>query len=517
MEALNLTEDELDALIERAESGRLADGDVDTIKAMINAVKVLSRAVSDKASSIKKLLAMVFGPKTEKKDKVLKNRPPGTRNQDKSTTIKGHGRRAADDFTGAGRQSVTHGDLKHKDTCPECLKGIIYRLKKPGRVICFTGQVPVTATVYELEKLRCNLCGMVFTAKAPEDRTGRDYDASALAMIAILKYGCGFPWSRLEKLQESFGIPLPATTQWDKSETAADLIYPVFRELAYQAAQGEVFHNDDTTMKILSLMKENKDRTAGERTGIFTTGIISRFDDGRQIALFYTGRNHAGENISNLYRKRDAGRPAPLQMCDALSRNISEAFKAILCNCLTHARRNFVDEIDNFPDEAAYVIEMLAEVYCIDARTKEQKMSPDQRIVYHKKHSGPLMTELEAWLNRQTDENLVEPNSGLGKAITYMKNHWAKLTRFLEIPGAPLDNNICEQSLKRCIQHRKNSLFYRTEHGAFIGDMFMSLIHTCRLMRINPLDYLVTLIQNSSALFKDPSKWLPWNYKDNAL
>ena len=193
--------------------------------------------------------------------------------------------------------------------------------------------------------------------------------------------------------------------------------------MLFRSAQGEVFHNDDTTMKILSLMKENKDRTADERTGMFTTGIISRFDDGRQIALFYTGRNHAGENISDIYRKRDAGRPAPLQMCDALSRNISEAFKAILCNCLTHARRNFVDEIDNFPDEAAYVIEVLAEVYGIDARTKEQKMSPDQRIVYHKKHSGPLMTELEAWLNRQTDENLVEPNSGLGKAITYMKNH----------------------------------------------------------------------------------------------
>lgn len=517
MEALNLTEDELDALIERAEAGCLNDGDAEIIKAMVNAVKVLSRAVSDKASSIKKLLAMVFGPKTEKKDKVLKDRPPRTPNKDKSTTRKGHGRRPADDFTGAARQTIPHEGLTHKDACPECLQGIVYRLKKPGRVICFTGQVPVNATVYELEKLRCNLCGMVFTAKAPEGKTGRDYDASALAMIAILKYGYGFPWARLEKLQESFGIPLAATTQWDKSEAAADLIYPVFRELAYQAAQGEVLHNDDTTMKVLSLMKENKDRTTDERTGIFTTGIISRVGEDKQIALFYTGRNHAGENISGLYRKRDAGRPLPLQMCDALSRNNSEEFKAILCNCLTHARRNFVDEIDNFPDETAHVIEVLAEVYGIDAKAKEQKMAPDQRLGYHKKHSGPLMTELKSWLNRQTEENLVEPNSGLGKAITYMKNHWAKLTRFLEIPGAPLDNNICERSLKRCIQHRKNSLFYRTEHGAFIGDMFMSLIHTCSLMRINPLDYLIALLENSSALFKDPSKWLPWNYKKNAL
>ncbi len=96
-----------------------------------------------------------------------------------------------------------------------------------------------------------------------------------------------------------------------------------------------------------------------------------------------------------------------------------------------------------------------------------------------------------------------------------MNNHWPELTRFLDVPGAPLDNNICERSLKRCIQHRKNSLFYKTEHGAYIGDMFMSLIHTCNLMRVNPFDYLVTLIKNSSALFKDPSKWMPWNYKTN--
>jgi transposase len=137
---------------------------------------------------------------------------------------------------------------------------------------------------------------------------------------------------------------------------------------------------------------------------------------------------------------------------------------------------------------------------------KKKKMTPDQRLDSHGEHSGPLMADLRSWMDRQIDENLVEPNSGLGKAIAYMDNHWAKLTRFLEVPGAPLDNNICERSLKRCIQHRKNSLFYKTEHGAYIGDMFMSLIHTCNLMGVNPFDYLITLIENSSALSKDPSK-----------
>jgi len=515
METVRLTSEELDALVERAESGNLWKGDADIIRTMANAVKVLSQAVNDKAVSIKKLLAMVFGPKTEKKKNVLKARILETRNKDKTTAPKGHGRRTADAYTGAVRKTVPHEALKHKDPCPLCPKGIVYRLKKPGQVICFTGQVPINATVYELEKLRCNLCGMVFTANAPDHKTGRDYDASAMAMIAILRYGYGFPWNRLEKLQESFGIPLAAATQWDKTEAAADIIYPVFLELVHQAAQGYIFHNDDTTMKILSLMQENKDRTTGERTGIFTTGIISKIDN-RQIALFYTGRNHAGENIIDLYKKRQSHRLPPIQMCDALSRNTTDEFKGILCNCLTHARRNFVGEIENFPEETAHVIEVIAEVYHIDSRTKKQKMTPDQRLACHKEHSKPLMTGLKSWLDRQMAGHLVEPNSGLGKAIAYMLKHWEKLTQFLKVPGAPLDNNICEQSLKRCIQHRKNSLFYRTEHGAFIGDMFMSLIHTCILLGVNPLDYLVTLQKNASALFKDPSKWMPWNYKTNA-
>ena len=111
----------------------------------------------------------------------------------------------------------------------------------------------------------------------------------------------------------------------------------------------------------------------------------------------------------------------------------------------------------------------------------------------------------------------MESNSGLGNAIAYMLKHWPKLTQFLKVTGTPLDNNACERILKHSIQYRKNSLFYRTKHGAFVGDMFMSLILTCSLNRVNPMDYLITLLENSSALFEDPSRWMPWNYKLNAV
>jgi len=204
----------------------------------------------------------------------------------------------------------------------------------------------------------------------------------------------------------------------------------------------------------------------------------------------------------------------PIQMCDALSRNFSGDFNTLLANCLAHGRRNFVDIAWNFPEPCKHVLEELKKVYKNDAFAKQQNLSPDERLQYHKKNSKPVMDKLNTWFESQFEDKKVEPNSGFGKAIKYMQKHWEKLTLFLREPGAPLDNNLCEQALKRAILHRKNSLFYKTKHGAYIGDLFMSLIHTCVLCKVNPFDYLTELQKHSSLLFKHPGQWLPWNYKN---
>jgi hypothetical protein len=331
-------------------------------------------------------------------------------------------------------------------------------------------------------------------------------------MIALLKYGSGMPFYRLEQLQGSCGVPLPASTQWEIAEQMADQIYPVYPELIRQAAQGDVIHNDDTTMKILALMQQNDLQDQSERKGIFTTGILSIVND-HKVALFFTGRKHAGENLADLLQQRHSGLSPPIQMCDALSRNTSDAFKSILANCLAHGRRKFVEVALNFPEQCRYVIETLAEVYKNDQIAKDQNMTADQRLHFHQNESGPLMKKLETWLNDQLDQNKVEPNSGLGQAISYMLNHWKPLTLFLRVPKAPLDNNICERALKKAILHRKNALFYKTENGARVGDLFMSLIYTCNLAGANPFDYLTKLQKHSSELADHPEKWLPWNYK----
>jgi hypothetical protein len=535
---IELTQKQLDALLMRVKANALEPGDYETIKAIIDTLLFFEQAYEEKKTSIKRLLRMIFGARTEKKkdipganddSKVAGDNPDDSCKQDDigdnqagccneedkkdgpKNKAKGHGRNGADSYTAADRIFIPCTKPKHGDPCPLC-PGKVYKMKIPGVVVKIVGRAPVTAKIWEYEKLRCNLCGKIFEPDLPKEAiaaTDNKYDETARSMIALLKYGFGFPFYRQEKLQASLGIPLASSTQWDKAEQGADLIYPAFEEIKRQAAQGDIIHNDDTAAKILELMK---DQDKSSPKGMFTTGILS-IKAGRKIAVFFTGQKHAGENFADLLKKRDLNRGPPIQMCDALSRNFSETDKVILTHCNVHARRNFVDVVENFPQDCRYVLEVYEQIYKNDDITKKQQMSPHERLRFHQDHSGPVMEKFYDWLNEQFDAKRVEPNSSLGQAITYMQNHWVKLTRFLHVPGAPLDNNILEQALKRVILHRKNSMFYKTLHGAYIGDMYMSLIHTCVLNGINPFDYLTQLQKHSSSVFKNPGQWMPWNYQ----
>jgi len=338
------------------------------------------------------------------------------------------------------------------------------------------------------------------------------YDETAAAMIAQLKYGAGTPFNRLEQLESQLGIPLPAATQWEIVEEEAQVVKPARDELIRQAAQGTVVHNDDTGMRVLMLKRDPSD----ERTGVFTSGIVSVGED-RKIALYFTGSRHAGENLAEVLKQRSAELPSPIQMCDALSRNVPKlpaGVEILLANCLAHGRRQFVDVAENFPNECRYVLEMLGQVYLHDAEARERSLTPEDRLRLHQGHSRPVMDKLHAWLEAQLAERRTEPNSGLGQAIGYLLRHWKPLTLFLRQAGAPLDNNIVERSLKRAVLHRKNALFYRTLNGAQVGDLFMSLIHTCQLCGANSFDYLVELQHHAQELAARPSEWMPWNYRE---
>jgi transposase len=531
---IDLDMDRLESLLGRAERA-LNEEDYETIKAVVESYAYIAELVGEKNITIQRLRKMLFGARTEKTATVVgKGKDSETlssgaaavpaevplQDEDESHTPRaGHGRNGAEAYRGAEKIEVPHGSLQPGDSCPECQRGTVYQTARPGVLVRIVGQAPVQAKVYQLQKLRCNLCGKVFTAQPPEEAGAEKYDATAGSMISLLKYGSGMPFNRLEGLQGYLGLPLPASTQWDLVHALAEKVEPVYEELIRQAAQGEVLHNDDTTIRILELMGQRAKQKAlaegstPERTGLFTSGIVST-REGRRIGLFFSGRKHAGENLADVLAQRAADLGAPIQMCDALSRNLPGELETIVANCLAHGRRQFVDVAECFPAECRQVLESLAVIYRNDALARKQNLSPEARLHFHQAESGATMQELHVWLTRQFDQRLVERNSSLGGAIAYMLKHWQELTLFLRKPGAPLDNNICERVLKKAILHRKNALFYKTCHGAHVGDVFMSLIFTCEFCEANPFDYLAELDRHADCTAANPQEWLPWNYQE---
>ena len=511
--------EEVTALLARARSGALGEEDILLIEQLRDTLALLTQEIERQDASIQKLRRWLGGFKTEKTKQVLDGSPARARKRKKAKR-KGHGRNGAAAYTGAPRVAVPHALLHHGDHCPHCQDGKVYREKKPAVLVRIKGLAPLSGKVFECEQLRCNLCGEVFTAKAPEDAGEQKYDETATAMIAELKYDAGLPFNRVEKLQDASGIPLPTATQWDLVKQGADKCAPAHEELIRQAAQGELLHNDDTGMRVLELTRETRQevlaaagsKDADERTGTFTSGIVS-VGGGHKIALFFTGPKHAGENLADVLAQRPSELPAPIQMCDCSTKNTNGDFKSILAACLSHARRKYVEVAPRFPDECRFMLETLGDVYQIDAIARATEMTPWERLRFHQQMSGPLIAAIEYWMRCQLDEHRIEPNSNLGEAIRYMQNHWSKLTLFLRVRGAPLDNNICERALKKAILHRKNALFYKSLGGARVGDIFMSLVHTAHLNGEKPLDYLVALLRNHEAVAQHPAEWMPWNFR----
>jgi transposase len=515
---VDLKLDELPGLLERTKEA-LSPEDHATLKAMTETLTFVARELFAKTTTLERLRHLLFESRTEKTSSVLGDRASGEaaeRKQGAKEKRPGHGRNGAAAYTGAEKVKVTHPSLHHGDACPGCEKGRVYPLPEPATLVRITAMAPLGATVYERDRWRCNLCGDVFTAPSPDEVGDDKYDEKATSMVGLLKYGTGLPFNRIEKLQEGMGIPLPAATQWELVRDGAKLLAPAHEELIRKAAHGEVVHNDDTTMKVLELTAEQRaaaaaDEDTDERTGVFTSGIVATAE-GYRIALFITGAQHAGENLSDVLARRDAELPPPIQMCDALSANTAGELDTILAHCMAHGRRKFVEVADNFPAECRRVLETLREVYKNDAVAKQREMPAAERLLFHQAESRPLMSDLETWMKGQLAEHAVEPNSGLGEAMRYMLKHWSELTLFLREPGAPLDNNICERALKKAILHRKNALFYKTLNGAHVGDVFMSLIHSAEMNGTKAFDYLVALLRHHEQVEDAPADWMPWNY-----
>ena len=501
---LEVTPEEIADVRQAVEASDFSARNKSILLALIAEILTIKKTQAEKKAELARIRRML-GESSEKRE------TPG-RDEKPKPKAKSHGRLGSNNYRFSKTISHAHQTLTSGQSCPDCACGKLQN-HKPRQIIRLRGNAPIEAELHQPESFRCGACGQIFNAEISADVGEEKADESANAVVAVFRYGLGIPHYRLAQIQRAMGVPLPASTQYEMVEMLWTQVMPVFQELLRQAADWPLLFVDDTPAKVLELMEGKEERkAAGERVGIFTTAIVAQ-NAGRQIHLFFTGRNHAGENLATLLRHRNDELAPPMQMSDALSRNLpKEDGMTIVALCLIHGRRNFIDCEEAFPDEAAYVIERIGLVYKHEKHCREKGLDDQQRLAYHQQFSQEPMDEIKRYAEQKINGREVEPNSVLGQAFQYLLNHWTEMTRFLSIPGAPIDNNVAERLIKRSILHKKNSLFFKTENGARVGDCLMSLIQTCIAADENPMDYLTVLQQNSRHVTKNPHLWLPWNY-----
>ena len=324
----------------------------------------------------------------------------------------------------------------------------------------------------------------------------------------------GLPYYRLAKLQAMLGMPIAVSTQSDIIASMMGAPHCMFNYLMDYAAACDLIHQDDTGVKILALIKENQQLNP-LRKGMFTSGFLAQGE--HKVVLFFSSRAHAGENFATLIEARDPQLPPITRMADALAANTkgnddqdSDTQEA---KCNAHAFRRFRDLLGTHPKEVQHILHLYGKVYDHDEHCKDNGLDDAHRLAYHQQHSEPLMQQLKEYVQTLLADKYTEPNSVLATECRYLLTHWLGLTLFLRTPGVPLDNNILERLLKVMIIYRKNSRFFKTAYSADYGSRLISLIATCQINGVNPIDYLTQLQIHEARVWANPNAWTPWKYQ----
>lgn len=497
---------------------------------ILNAFGTLLRIIDKKNTTMGKLRRFLF-KKTESSKNILGAKDKSTdkdkKDPDDSTGTtgggssssekpnekkgKGHGRNAHTDYAITKEINCSHNNLTNGEQCPHCKEGTIYKLE-PSNFIQLMAQPMINATRYVIEKSRCNACLNIFEANLPEGVLPQKYDPSVGVHVAVLK-ASGMPHYRMESLLAAQGIPLSDSQMHELEKELAQGVEPIVKSLIKNSSESGLFHIDDTTARVQELTLENQKQEKKDRKGVFTS-VVNAAVDSHPTSLFFIGRDHAGEAMAEVLKNRII--PAPFQvMADGSSKNPTDHEDAIDLNCNSHNRRNFADIQTAFPLATEFVVKAYKEIYKNESQCKEDNFSPSKRLEYHREHSLPIMAGMKKALELKLINKETEPNSVLGEAIKYFLKRYEKLIGFCTHEGAPIDNNLCERTIKKFVLLRKNSLHYKTKNGAKVGEKLLTIIQTAIENKVNPFNYLITVMKNLKAVGENPDRWYPWNYHLN--
>lgn len=475
------------------------------------------------------------GKRTEKRKAI-----PGGR-------AKGTGNRTLADFPGAKHTTVLFGpDMASGCKCPHCLQGKLERTRGSSR-LRFESRAPIEAVIYDVEKMRCGACRQEFEAPMPPE-TGPGIVISkatprAAAQSLLLRYGQGFPDSRLDELQAWHGMPFDNSRQWNIAKQAFDALAPIRAFHARFVANAKLRQVDDCTVRVIEdHMRIRYEVQCAEaagfqerhvRTGLQATVYVATNPEGVTYRLFLIGRAHQGEREYEMAKLRNSTSPLT-RVTDAASKastlkpfpdpnehgfvpqgNTSkdrlEEQSVTQAYYLEHLRQTLDKATPGFTHEMPYLMERLVRIFELDADAKRNGLDDDARLALHQEHSVPLFEEMLTYARTEIASNpKAEPNGDYRRALNYLLGNAEGLSAFLRVAGVPLTTTDAELGAKFTKKHHHNSLSFQTRKGADVGAFFMSLIASCLGLGVNPLVYLTAVLRWRSAITdENAGDWMP--------
>ena len=460
---------------------------------------------------------------------------------------KGVGNLSPADFPEAKRIAVQFGEsMTSGCRCPHCVQGKLERTRGSSR-LRFEARAPITAVIYDVEKMRCGACRQEFEAPMPPDAQAGIVIAKATpdaaAQSLLLRYGQGFPDARLGELQGWHNVPFDNSRQWSIASQAYDALGPVRTFLTRFVANATLRQVDDCTARVIEdHMRIRFEVQCAEdagfqerhvRTGLQATVFVASNAKGVTYRLFLIGRAHQGEREFELAAVRDTTEPLS-RVTDAASKAVTfrgfpatntygfvpqgntgagrlEEKDVTHAYCLEHLRQALDKATPGFAQEMPYLMDRLVRIFELDAEAKRQSQDAGARLAWHQAHSQPLFEEMLTYARNEIATNpKAEPNGDYRRALGYLVNNEKGLGAFLRVAGIPLTTTDAEQGAKFTKKHHHNSLSFQTRRGADVGAFFMSLIATCLGLGVNPLAYLTAVLRWREAITDDNAgDWMP--------
>jgi transposase len=337
------------------------------------------------------------------------------------------------------------------------------------------------------QKYRCQCNGHVETAAPPprlgarEDARGHRYSVEFAVEVATQKYLDHLPLERQVRIMRREGLDIDSHTLWDQLNALAQVLAPSQAALTHYVLNAELLGADETWWRVMVQPKAKRwwAWTLAREDAVVYRILDSRSHDAARQVL----GDYRGIVIADGYGAYDA-----------LARG-SPGFT--LAHCWAHARRKYVEAEPHYPAACQAVLDLIRQLYAVEARVPAlpaDATAEDRRDVralrarLRGEQSRGLVREIRDWALGQR----VLPESSLGKAISYMLGLWAGLTRFLDDPRIPIDNNHTERGLRGMVVGRKNHYGSRSQRGTEVAALFYSLIESAKLCGVDPKAYLLT-------------------------